>query len=140
MVRKKKTKKKQRRTKRTAGKKVMPTKKVEKKRGILKKKSAKKPVQKKTAVKMKAVGKKTIGAKKVSVPKKQVREKSQSVDTVQFSPEGAEARSGRQSGDLQGVPSIERSDSESVDELLEEGNAFAASVVTAVEEAVKPVR
>jgi hypothetical protein len=136
MAAKKKTKKKQARSKRTAGKKVMATKKLAKKRGILKRKSAeRKPAQKKAAVKTKAVGKKTIGAKTVSALKKRVREKSLSVDTVAFSPEGPVARSGRQSGDLQGLSSVESADSESVGELLEEGNAFEADVVTGVEDA-----
>ena len=136
MAAKKKPKKKQTRSKRAAGKKVMATKKLAKKRGILKKKSAKrKPAQKKAAVKTKAVGKKTIGAKTVSALKKRVREKSESVDTVAFLPEGPVARSGRQSGDLQGLSSVESADSESVDELLEEGNAFEADVVTGVEDA-----
>ena len=136
MAAKKKTKKTQTRSKRTAGNKVMPTKKLAKKRGILKKKSAKKkPAQKKASVKTKAVGTKTIGAKTVSALKKQVREKSQSVDTVALSPEGPGARSGRQSGDLQGLSSVEGADSESVGELLEEGNAFEADVVTGVEDA-----
>ncbi len=121
MAAKKQTRKKQTRSKRTAGKKVMATKK----RVILKKKSAKKkPAQKKAPVKTKAVGKKTMGVKTVSALKKRVREKSQSVDTVAFSPEGPVARSGRQSGDLQGLSSVESADSESVGELLEEGNAF----------------
>ncbi|HEY6970510.1 MAG TPA: hypothetical protein VJA94_14985 [Candidatus Angelobacter sp.] len=40
-----------------------------------------------------------------------------------------------QSGDLQGISRRERADSESVDELLEEGNAFEAGVVSGVEEA-----
>lgn len=40
-----------------------------------------------------------------------------------------------QSGDLQGLSALERSDSESVDELLEEGNAFEADVVQGVEAA-----
>ena len=44
-------------------------------------------------------------------------------------------RSGQQSGDLQGLSNVERADSESVDELLEEGNAFEADVVAGVEEA-----
>jgi hypothetical protein len=43
-------------------------------------------------------------------------------------------RSGLQSGDLQGVSNIESADSESVDELLEEGNAFEAGIVSGVEE------
>ncbi|MGH9546345.1 MAG: hypothetical protein ACRD23_14150 [Terriglobales bacterium] len=45
------------------------------------------------------------------------------------------ARSGGQSGDLQGLSNISGADSESVDELLEEGNAFEADVVKGVEEA-----
>jgi len=136
MVAKKKTKKKPTKAARTAGKKVTPKKELaNKKRGIAKKKSAKKPAPKKAAVKTKAVGKKTIGAKTASALKKQVREKSQSVDTEAFSPERPGARSGQQSGDLQGMSSVEGADSESVGELLEEGNAFEADVVTGVEDA-----
>jgi hypothetical protein len=142
MAAKKKTKKKQTRSQRTAGKKVMPTKQLAKERGILKetsakkkKKKKKKPAQKKAAVKTKVVGKKTIGAKTVNALKELVQEKSQSVDTVAFSPERLGARSGRQSGDLQGLSSVEDADSESVGELLEEGNAFEADVVTGVEDA-----
>src|SRR5437667_5752880 len=133
---KKKTKKKETRSKRNAGKEVMATKKLAKKGWDSKKKSAKrKPPQKNAAVKTKAVGKKTIGAKTVSALKKRVREKSQSVDTVAFSPEGPGTRSGQQSGDLQGLSGVEGADSESVDELLEEGNAFEADVVKGVEDA-----
>ena len=40
-----------------------------------------------------------------------------------------------QSGDLQGLSRRESADSESVDELLEEGNAFEADVVAGVESA-----
>jgi hypothetical protein len=36
---------------------------------------------------------------------------------------------------LQGLSDLERADSESVDELIEEGNAFEAGVVAGVEEA-----
>jgi hypothetical protein len=136
MSAKKKTKKKPSKATRTAGKKVTPKKELaNKKRGIPKKKLTKKPAPKNAAVKTKAVGKKTIGAKTESVLKRQVREKSQSVDTVAYSPEGPEVRSGRQSGDLQGLSSVEGADSESVGELLEEGNAFEADAVMGVEDA-----
>ena len=40
-----------------------------------------------------------------------------------------------QSGDLQGLRDVEGADSESVDELVEEGNAFESSVISGVEEA-----
>jgi hypothetical protein len=44
------------------------------------------------------------------------------------------SRMGVQSGDLQGLSDRENVDSESVDELLEEGNAFEAGVVAGVED------
>jgi hypothetical protein len=142
MAAKKKTKKTQTKSKRTTGHKMTPMKRTAKKkltekRGTLKKGSAKKKAARKmAAVKTKAVGQKTIGAKTASTLKKHVGErKSQTVDTVAFSPEGPGARSGRQSGDLQGLSSVEGADSESVDELLQEGNAFEADVVTGVEDA-----
>jgi hypothetical protein len=45
--------------------------------------------------------------------------------------------SGRQSADLQGVSRAEQADSESVDELVSEGNLFEAGAVAGVEEADK---
>ena len=45
------------------------------------------------------------------------------------------AISGRQSGDLQGLSRAEQADSESVEELVEEGNLFEAGAVAGVEEA-----
>jgi len=111
-------------------------KKVAKKRRTPKKKLAKKkPPLKKAAVKTtKALGKKTSGAKTPAARRTRVREKSQSVDTEAFALEGQRARGG-QSGDLQGLPNIEGADSESVSELIEEGNAFEADAVTGVEHA-----
>ena len=111
-------------------------KKLTKKGGTPKKKLAKKkPALKKTAVKTtKAPGKKTTGAKTPAARMTRVREKSQSVDTEAFALEGQRARGG-QSGDLQGLSNIEGADSESVTELIEEGNAFEADAVTGVEHA-----
>src|SRR5713226_8544466 len=130
MATKKKTKKKQAKSKRTAGKKVAPMKKAVKKK-LAKKKAA----PKKAKVKTKAGGKKTTGWKTAGASKKQVRGKSQSVDTVAFAPEGLGARAGEQSGDFQGLSNVQGADSESVDELLEEGNAFEAEAVKGVEDA-----
>ena len=140
MAARKKTKKRQTKSKRTADNKMTPMTKTAKKKLAMKsegpkKKLAKKAAQKQTAVKAKAVGKKTIGGKTVNALKKQVREKRKSVDTVAFLPEEPLTRSGRQSGDLQGLSSVQGADSESVDELLEEGNAFEADVVKGVEDA-----
>jgi hypothetical protein len=111
-------------------------KKPTKKRVTPKKKLAKKKAApKKAEVKTKAGGKKSTRGKTAGALKKQVREKSQSVDTVAFGLEGLGPQSGEQSGDLQGLSNIEGADSESVDELLEEGNAFEADVVKGVEDA-----
>jgi hypothetical protein len=100
-----------------------------------KKLAKKKAAPKKAEVKTKARGKKTTRRKTAGALKKQVREKSQSVDTVAFGLEGLGPQSGEQSGDLQGLSNVEGADSESVDELLEEGNAFEADVVKGVEDA-----
>ncbi len=111
-------------------------KKLARKRVTPKKKLAKKKAgPKKADVKTKAGGKKTTDGKTAGALKEQVRGKSQSVDTVAFALEGLGARSGEQSGDLQGLSNVEGADSESVDELLEEGNAFEAEVVKGVEDA-----
>ena len=45
------------------------------------------------------------------------------------------AVSGRQSGDLEGLSRTEQADSESVDELVQEGNVAEAAAVAGVEEA-----
>jgi len=84
------------------------------------------------------VGKKVASTKKAvkkKLAKKRVQVKSQSVDTVAFALEGLGAQSGEQSGDLQGLSNVQGADSESVDELLGEGNAFEADVVKGVEDA-----
>src|SRR5271167_1144586 len=141
MATKKKTKQKQTKSKRTAGKKVAPMKKavqkkLAKKRVTPKKKLAKKKAAlKKTGVKTKVGGKKTTGGKTAGALKKHVRGNSQSVDTVAFALERLGARSGEQSGDLQGLSNVQGANSESVDELLEQGNAFEADVVKGVEDA-----
>ena len=63
------------------------------------------------------------------------RGEGQSVETINLDPKGLDAKSAGQSGALQGLSNIEGSSSESVDELLEEGNAFEAEVVKGVEDA-----
>ena len=98
------------------------------------KKLAKKSAPNKTAKGKTPVGK-TTGRKMVHASKKQTQTKSPRVGTVAFSREEPESRSGGQSGDLQGLSSVAAADSESVDELLEEGNAFEAEAVTGVEDA-----
>jgi hypothetical protein len=94
----------------------------------------KKTAPKKTEVKTKAGGKKTTGGKTAGALKKQVQGKSQSVGTVAFALERLGARPGEQSGDLQGLSKVQRADSESVNELLEQENAFEAEVMKGLED------
>ena len=52
--------------------------------------------------------------------------------------EERETNSAGQSGDIQGMSCPAQADSESVEELVEEGNAFEASIVDGVENANDP--
>ena len=141
MAAKKKTKKKHAKSQRLAGKKVKPIKKTLKAKLAKKGATPRKNLAKKKAAPKKAEAKTKAGTRKIKVgktarvAKKRVRGKRQTVDTVAYAPEGLAARSGGQSGDLQGLSSLEGADSESVDELLEEGNAFEADVVKGVQDA-----
>jgi hypothetical protein len=122
-------------TKTSKKKKTAKTKKTLARKPALKKKAAKKaaPVRKPAPAKKSTLAKK-VAPKKKALKKNKTRGKSDSVDTVVFEPKGLGARSGGQSGDLQGLSNRAGADSESVDELLEEGNAFEAEVVKGVED------
>jgi hypothetical protein len=137
MAAKKKSKKKRAKSKRTAGKKAVVRKKVAKKTVAPKMKLAKKKVAPKTVkVRTKAGGRKAAsGGKTAGKFKKRVPTKNRSVDAAAFAREEQGARAGEQSGDLQGLSDAENADSESVDELLEEGNALEAEAVGGVEDA-----
>jgi hypothetical protein len=111
-------------TKKTLSRKPAPKKKAVKKAA---------PVRKPTPAKKSALAKK-VAPKKKALKKNKPRGKSDNVDAVVFEPKGLGARSGGQSGDLQGLSNRAGADSESVDELLEEGNAFEAEVVKGVED------
>jgi hypothetical protein len=118
-------------SKNSGAKQKLAKKRVTPKKKLVKKKAA----PKKAKVKTKVGSKKTTGGKTAGALKKQVRGKSQSVGTVALALERLGARSGEQSGDLQGLSNVQGADSESVDELLEQGNAFEAEVVKGVEDA-----
>jgi len=142
MAAKKKTRKKPAKSKpaksksansRISRKKPSPRKSLARKKPAIKgKKSAPK---KKVPAKLKARGGRITGKRPATVPKKPARAASSTLDAAEFSVEKPEARSGLLSGDLQGLSNVEGADSESVDELLEEGNAFEADAVAGVEEA-----
>lgn len=91
-------------------------------------------LSKKPALK-KAPPKRKSSARKTAVGRRRLPGKGEVVDTVVFEPRGLGARSGGQSGDLQGLSGVEGAASESVEELLEEGNAYEADIVKGVEDA-----
>lgn len=99
-----------------------------------KKAKPKKPARKKTTAKKAAPPKKAASKKKKAIKKMKSRGKSDSAESVVFVPKGLGARSGGQSGDLQGLSNREGADSESVGELLEEGNAYEAEVIKGIED------
>jgi hypothetical protein len=64
--------------------------------------------------------------------------RADSIEVVSYGRRGLGARSAGQSGDTQGISAAVRTDSESVEELLEEGQSFEAEVVAGVENAPEP--
>jgi hypothetical protein len=140
MAAKRKTKKKHPKLKKTVAKRGIRVKKpvrkkLAKKNSSPKKKLVKKrPALKKAAAKTKASGKRAR-AKTPLAARKPASGGNQSLDTETFAAQGLRSRSAGQSGDLQGLSDVEGADSESVDELIEEGNAFEADVVAGVESA-----
>jgi len=124
---------------------------VSKKKSALKKKPAakkkpvakkKSPAKKKLAVKKKLTPKKRPAAKK-SAKKKSARAKTPRRQEI-TSPvmmrgrRGTGPESGGQSGDTQGLSRREATNSESVEELLEEGQYLEAEAISGVENAKDP--
>lgn len=103
------------------------------KKNSRKKSSAKKSSPKRNTLKSKR-GKKPV-SKRRSTPKNRARGRGKAVSRALPSRRRAPASPAGQSGALQGLSSTAQADSESTDELLEEGNAFEAGVVEGVEEA-----
>jgi hypothetical protein len=118
----------------------MATKNKKKKHTKRKKAPSRKAASKRKAAKIPAPAKKAATVRKPAAKKKSAakrakpRGKSEGEKAVVFEPKGLGARSGGQSGDLQGLSNRAGADSESVDELLEEGNAFEAEVVKGIED------
>jgi hypothetical protein len=134
MAAKKKSKKKKTHPAKSTRKKAAPPKKLAKRKPAPRKKLVTTKKKKKTA--SKPTSRKTAAARKQpAAPRAPRRGKAQTDNMVAFPQQGSRARSGGQSGDLQGLSDIERANSESVDELLEEGNSFEAEAVRGVEEA-----
>ena len=112
--------------KRLAKRKTAPGKTLAAKKSPAKKKKAPAKTKKAPAKPQKSPAK----AKTAKAVNSTRRNKDQPLDSLEPSP----GVSGLQSGDLEGLSNVESADSESVDELLEEGNAFEAGVVWGVED------
>jgi len=133
-----------------------------KKKSVKKKSKAKKPAARKAAIKKAAIKRAAKGNpaknKKKTAPKRPTAkarpaEKRGSGAGVRKQPQRASRSTPRgfsrdepetltdvRSGDMQAISTVEDADSESVEELLDEGNAFEAGVVGGVEEADEGVK
>lgn len=127
MPAKKKTKKKASSAKKTAGRKAPVKQRAQKRRTPNKRAKKKVPANKASN---KREREKPISAK----PKSGTSTKSRNKSRRPVSSAISQETSGLQSGDLQGLSHVESADSESVDELMEEGNAFEAGIVSGVED------
>jgi hypothetical protein len=133
MATKKKAKKKHMKSAQSVRGKLAAMKKTSKKKARAKRQPSKEQPVSKSAHKKATV--KASGKKINDTPRGAVRSRSRVAEADSFSAQEAAARSAGQAGDLQGLSDVEAADSESADELLEEGNAFEAGIVTGVEAA-----
>jgi hypothetical protein len=109
-------------------------KRMKRKKAVVKEMAPKKKVARKNAASKKS----SLARKKTSPKRKRVPSKRQGVETVALRSWGPRERRGGQSGDLQGLSSRPTADSESVEELAEEGNALEAEVLEGVENSPDP--
>jgi hypothetical protein len=94
---------------------------------------------KKQVKKVKAAAKLALNkASKKKAVKKHPRGKADSAELAGYQRKGLGSFTGGQSGDIQGISSRAGIDSESVTELLEEGQTFEAEAVAGVENAADP--
>jgi len=89
----------------------------------------------KSNARAKIKGRKTRPARKRKSRKKRIPGSGNSADVVAYETRGLGANSAGQSGDTQGLPGTAVGDSESVEELLEEGQTYEAEVLDGVENA-----
>ena len=134
--------KKPARKKKTVSKKKPTNKKIAKTTKIARAKNKKKSPMKrasakrKPAAKKKSVSKEEIGRAEKPVARKATRRRAEVINPVTPSGRrGLGADSGGQSGDTQGLSRRSYDDSESVEELMEEGQYMEAEAVSGVENA-----
>ncbi|MGA1986002.1 MAG: hypothetical protein ABSG72_07005 [Candidatus Sulfotelmatobacter sp.] len=152
------TRRKKTAAKKTTSKKHVENKHVDSKRAGKKKNQKRNPTPKTAAAKSsasprkpaaprgkapgksKSIGKTAAAAKPAAITKSRVVRKPvardrQTIETDATALQQRRSDSAGQAGDLQGLSERQGADSESVDQLLEEGNAFEADVVSGVEAA-----
>jgi hypothetical protein len=133
MANKKKTKKTISKPKNSSTRKSAQGKASLKKAATKKKTAVKKPARKKVVVRKKAALKKKPARK--TNPRKVTAPNPQGLDAPEIERGLVRARAGVLSGDLQGLSRKAASNSESVDELVREGNVYEAGILQGVEEA-----
>jgi hypothetical protein len=123
--------------KKTVGKKKPTLKKSAARRApSARKKTVKKAAPKKAAAKQKPAAKKKSSAKKKPSARKATRRRAEVINPITPSGRrGLGPESGGQSGDTQGLSRRSYDDSESVEELMEEGQYMEAEAVSGVENA-----
>ena len=116
----------------------MPKKKPARRKVTKSKKATKRPSAKVSARGRKATPKRKATATKAPKKSRTIRGTSSAsgqARSIPFRPKGPAAQTAGQSGDIEGLRKVARANSESVEELAEEGQSFEADAVAGVEEA-----
>ena len=116
----------------------MPKKKPARRKVTKSKKATKRPSAKVSARARKAAPKRKATATKAPKKSRIIRGTSAAAGqarSIPFRPKGPGAQTAGQSGDIEGLRKVARANSESVEELAEEGQSFEADAVAGVEEA-----
>jgi hypothetical protein len=115
-------------TKKKARKKTAAKKKLSKQKALKKKVTSQRPVRKKESIR-------AGSAVRRNIPGPARRTSEVNSGMFRQGRRGLGPDAAGQSGDIQGLPRIEDVDSESVEELAEDGQAFESEVVSGVENA-----
>jgi hypothetical protein len=116
----------------------MPKKKPARPKVTKSKKATKQPRAKVSARTRKAAPRRKPAATKPAKKSRTIRGTSAGAGqarSIPFRPKGPGAQTAGQSGDIEGLRKVARANSESVEELAEEGQSFEADAVAGVEEA-----
>ena len=111
------------------------------KKQVKKAKQRAKPALKAQQKEKKASPRLTTAAKKAAKPRgarTRTRGRANAAELVGYQPRGLGALTAGQAGDTQGISAALRANSESVEELLEEGQTFEAEAIAGVENAPDP--